>query len=261
MDDKPLNGKVAIVTGGGSGIGKAIALALAQNGAAVALAARTESRLVTTKEEIEAFGGTAEVFPTDIGEVDQCQALVKDVVERLGRLDILVNNAVYQPPRLPQGTRVSSKPLEEVTPEEFGKALSVTVQGTFTLCREAIPHLRKQERAFIINIGTVSTKRCLRGSGVYTTCKNAIRGLSIMLSKELRETSGIRVHLIHPGGTASENFAGAIKSGLRPDLEGVKLMPPKEIADVVLWLVTWQGHGTVDEIYIRRENAVYWCFP
>ncbi len=261
MEGKPLTGKVAIVTGGGSGIGKAIALTLGGSGASVAVAGRTESRLRATKAEIEAMGGTAEVFRTDIGNVAQCQALVKGAVERFGRLDVLVNNAVYQAANATRGEGSNPLALEEVTPEEWDRAFAVTVRGTFTMCREAIPHMRKLDRAFIVNIGTVATKTCLKKSGVYVACKSAIRGLSIVLSKELRETSGIRVHLIHPGGTGSEHFAGMIQAGARPDLVGVKLMPPQEIADVVLFLVTRTGHGTIDEVYVRREAAGYWCFP
>src|SRR4030042_2339287 len=97
MENTPLSGKVAIVTGAGSGIGKATALTLGQAGAAVALAGRREQRLRSTQAEIEALEGTAEVFPTDIGDIGQCKALVQGAVERFGRLDILVHNAVYLP--------------------------------------------------------------------------------------------------------------------------------------------------------------------
>src|SRR5512136_2427313 len=97
MEGKPLSGKVAIVTGAGSGIGQATALTLARAGAAVALAGRREPRLRATKAEIEALGGVGAVFQTDIGIRDQCKALLKSTVDRFGRLDILVNNAVYQP--------------------------------------------------------------------------------------------------------------------------------------------------------------------
>jgi 3-oxoacyl-[acyl-carrier protein] reductase len=265
MEGKPLEGKVAIVTGAGSGIGKAIALTLAEAGAAVALAGRREPRLRTTKADIEALGGTGEVFRTDIGDMGQCAALVKGAVDRFGRLDILVNNAVYQPIGTTRAEGELSPRLADIAPEEWAKAFAVTVHGTFTMCHEAIPYLRQHERAFIVNIGTVSTKTSLRGSGVYVACKSAIRGMSIVMSKELRDTTGIRVHLVHPGGTASESYVSMLKAGLRPDmprdLAGVNLMPPKEIAEVILFLVTRTGLGTIDEVYVRRENAEYWCFP
>jgi NAD(P)-dependent dehydrogenase (short-subunit alcohol dehydrogenase family) len=261
MEGKPLQGKVAIVTGAGSGIGKATALTLAQAGAAVALAGRRETRLRATKAEIDALGGTGEVFQTDIGDRDQCKALVKGTVDRLGRLDILVNNAVYQPEGAKGGESQTRHTLDEVTPEEWSKAFAVTVHGTFTMCYEAIPYLRQQERAFIVNIGTMTIKTTLRGAGVYIACKSALRGMSIVMSKELRENSGIRVHLIHPGGTGSERFADMIQAGARPDLLGAKLMPPQEIADVILFLVTRTGLGTIDEVFIRREKAEYWCWP
>lgn len=258
--EKPLSGKVALVTGGGSGIGKAISLTLAKNGAALALAGRAESRLRTVQAEIERLGGTADVFPTDVGDVSQCVSLVQRVVKRFERLDILVNNAVASP-RASDALPSLPKPLADVSPDEWDMAYAVTVRGTFMLCRESIPYLKQQPRAFIVNIGTQATRRCQEGAGVYVATKQAVRGMSIVLSKELRKTTGIRVHLVHPGGTNTNLLTDMLKAGDRPDLVGSKLISPQEIADTVLFLVTRTGNGMIDEIYVRREDATYFCFP
>jgi NAD(P)-dependent dehydrogenase (short-subunit alcohol dehydrogenase family) len=259
MDSDSLNGKVAVVTGAGSGIGKAISLTLARNGCAVALAARTESRLRAAQAEIQAFGGTADVFLTDVGVVAQCESLIRDVAARFGRLDILVNNAVGMGE--PKAGPSSSPPrLAQVTPEEWDQAYAVTVRGAFILSKQAIPYLSKQPRAFIVNIGTQATRRCQKGAGVYVATKNALRGMSVVLSKELRETTGIRVHMVHPGATNSQMAMAMMTGASRPDLLGAKWIDVQEIADVVLFLVTRTGNGMIDEIYVRREDADYWCF-
>jgi NAD(P)-dependent dehydrogenase (short-subunit alcohol dehydrogenase family) len=259
MTSGPLSGKVALVTGGGSGIGKAISLTLAKNGAAVALVARKVERLKAAKAEIEAFGGTAEVFLADIGDVSQCVGAVRDAVARFGRLDILVNDAAALGDR--SGRKgIGPQPLAETTAEDWDWAYSVTVRGTFMMCKEAIPHLSKQPRAFIVNIGTVSTRKAEKGNGIYTATKNAMRGMSVVLSKELRETTGIRVHIVHPGVTRTGIVTDTDVGTHRPDLVGAKLVAPEEIADVVLFLVTRTGNGMIDEIYVRREDAPYWCF-
>lgn len=258
MGEKLLDGQVAIVTGAGSGIGRAISLALAQSGAAVALAGRTESRLRAVEEQIRALGGVAAAFPTDIADVTQCAALVSSVVERFGRLDILVNNATATY----QGDMKPANWLMDAQLGEWEQAFAVNVRAPFVLCREAIPHLSRQERGFIINIGAIGTRFCYPGMGIYAATKNAARAMMIVLSKELRDKTHIRVHIVNPGGVSTEKFMGAIEGGkVRPDLKGAKMVEPREIAEAVVFLVTRQGNGVIDEISVRREDASYYCYP
>jgi len=130
MQEKPLQGKVAIVTGAGRGIGRSIALTLARNGARVSLAARTEAELQAVRSEIGAFGGQAASFPTDVSDESEVISLVRNTVERFGQLDILINNA---------GIGIFG-PLVETTTEQWDRIMAINARGPFLLCREAIPY-------------------------------------------------------------------------------------------------------------------------
>ncbi len=266
METKPLNGKVAIVTGSGTGIGRAIAKTLAANGAAVMLAGRREAPLQAVQAEIQAAGGVAAYMSSDVGNLDQCAALVKGTVDKFGRLDILVNNATAQ--KAPNGPRPER--LQDVPVEDWQFSFNVNVLGPFVLCREAIPHLAKHDRAFIVNIGAIGTRRMYSGGsyGVYVATKNAMRGMTVSLSKELRQYTGIRCHIVHPGAVLTERMAESLAKGTATsgvgnsskDIANAKHISTQDMADAVLFLVTRTGNGMIDEVAVRREDADYWCF-
>lgn len=243
MQDKPLEGKVAIVTGAGRGIGRSVALNLARNGAGVSLAARTEADLLALRSEIEAFGGQAASFPTDVSQESEVVALVRNTVERLGRLDMVINNA---------GIGVFG-PLVETTAEEWDRVFAVNARGPFLLCREAIPHLEQRESAFIINIISVVGVKGYTNQAAYSASKHAVMGMTKSLAKEVQE-DGIRVHAVSPGGVDTRLIGQA-----RPDLDRSVLMQPDEIAEIVLFLVTRQGNAVIDEIQVRRAASTPWA--
>jgi len=243
MRQRPLEGKVAIVTGAGRGIGRSIALTLARNGARGSLAARTEAELQAVQSEIESFGGQAASFPTDVSREAEVISLVRNTVERFGRLDILINNA---------GIGIFG-PLVETTTEQWDRIMAINARGPFLLCREAIPYLKKQEQAFIINIASVVGVKGYVNQAAYSASKHAVMGMTKALAKEV-QGDGIRVHAICPGGVDTQLLSQA-----RPDLDRSVLMQPEELADIVLSLVTRQGNAVIDEIHVRRAASMPWA--
>ena len=243
MCDSKLEGKVAIVTGAGRGIGRSIAHALAQRGVRVSLAARSTDELERVREEIETAGAKASCFPTDVGTEQEAVALVRKTVERFGRLDILVNNA---------GTGIFA-PLAETSTDAWDEVMRVNARGPFILCREAIPHLKKQRRSHIVNISSVVGVKGYQNQSAYAASKHALMGMTKVLAREVRDL-GIRVHAICPGGVDTRLVASA-----RPDLDTSVLIRPEEIADAVLFLVTREGNAVIDEIHLHRESSTPWA--
>ncbi|MCJ7736834.1 MAG: SDR family oxidoreductase [Anaerolineae bacterium] len=241
--DGVLTDRVAIVTGAGRGIGKSIALALAAHGAAVALVARTKAELESVRNQIEAGGGRGLVLRADVSIEGDVASAVKTTVAALGRLDILVNNA---------GTGVFG-PLVETTTNTWDHVMNVNARGTFLFCREAVPYLRQQDRATIVNIVSVVGHKGYPNQAVYSASKHAVMGMTKALAKEV-QMDGIRVHAICPGGVDTNLIRDA-----RPDLDVSVLMQPEEIADIVLFLVTRNGNAVIDEIRVRRSASLPWA--
>ncbi len=237
-----LKDKVAIVTGASRGIGRAIGVALAGEGATVVLAGRAEADLGETAQRIRQVGGTPEIVPTELTEEQSIQNLVAKTSERFGQLDVLVNNAGI----------THSAPLEQTRTEDLDRCWAVNARAPFLLCREALPLLRKAARATIVNISSVVGVKGYPLQSAYTASKHAVRGMSIALAEELRG-SGVRVHVICPGAADTE-----MVSRVRPDINKVELIGPDEIAELVLYLVTHQGNAVVDELHIRRATAAPW---
>jgi NAD(P)-dependent dehydrogenase (short-subunit alcohol dehydrogenase family) len=237
-----LEGKVAIVTGASRGIGRAISIALAQEGATVVLAARSVSELKITAKKVEKAGGKAEIIVTELTEEDSIKNLVKVTDEKFGRLDILVNNA---------GITHSAK-LEETTTRDWERCLWVNARAPFILCREALGLLGKSQPSYIINIASVVGVKGYPLQSAYTASKHALRGMTISLSEELRGSS-VRVHLLCPGGVDTE-----LVTNVRPDIKKEDLIRPDEIAELVHYLVTHKGNAVIDELHIRRAASTPW---
>ena len=237
-----LASKVAIVTGASRGIGRAISIALAQEGATVILAARSVPKLQETADQVTKAGGKAEVVVTELSEEKSIRNLVKVTNEKFGRLDILVNNA---------GITHSAK-FEQTKTEDFKRCLQVNATAPFILCREVLPLLRKSPTSYIINISSVVGVKGYPLQSAYTASKHALRGMTMSLAEELNGTN-VRVHLICPGGVDTD-----LIPKVRPDLKKEDLMRPEEIAELVMYLVTHEGKAMIDELHIRRTTSSPW---
>ena len=237
-----LTDKIAIVTGASRGIGRAISITLARQDVTVVLAARDISKLKETAEIIDSAGGKSLIVITDLLNEDSIKNLVHTTKDKFGRLDILINNA---------GVTHSAK-LEDTTTEDWQQCMQVNATAPFILCRQALPLLKKSPTSYIINISSVVGVKGYPLQCAYTASKHALRGMTISLAEELNGTN-IRVHLICPGGVDTE-----LIPQVRPDLNSRDLMRPEEIAELVIYLVTHNGIGFIDELHIRRSTSKPW---
>lgn len=183
-----LAGKVAIVTGGGQGIGQGIALAYAREGARLAVADIKDSRVARTVSEIHAAGGEAFGLAVDVGERRQVERMVADTLARFGAIDILVNNAQSFAPRTP---------LEEVGDEQFDRVFATGAKATFWAMTAVFPHMRERGGR-IINFASLSAARGDPGLGPYNATKAAILALTRTAAREWGR-HGILVNCVAPG--------------------------------------------------------------
>lgn len=189
MESLSLQGKVAIITGGSRGIGRAIAEAFVQAGASVALAARSEEELGRAAKEIEAAGGRAIAVPTDVSDPGQCQALVDRTVQELGTLDILVNNA---------GAAPFMSSFDQTRLEGYEKYFRVNFLSAVYCTKAAAPVLLGKREGCVLNIASVAGIIATPGEGYYGDAKAAMLHFTRSLAHEWA-SSGIRVNAIAPG--------------------------------------------------------------
>lgn len=233
---RALSGKVALITGAGGGIGRALAVQLAEQGANLALCGRDEAKLRESAHLAEARGAEALVLPGDLSDPACPFASVQRAVERFGRLDILVNNA----------GEALSKPFGEVTLAEYDRLMAVNARAPFLMCQAALPHLR-ETKGSILNIGSVVSHKGYPLQSVYSASKHALLGFSKALANEVYK-DGIRVHVLSPGGVRT----GMVHMA-RPDLDPEALILPEEVAEAALFLLT-RKTGVIDEIELHRRG-------
>jgi 3-oxoacyl-[acyl-carrier protein] reductase len=186
-----LQGQVAAITGAGSGIGRASAIAFAQEGACVVAADLDAASAQDTASQIQSTGGSAAAFTVDVTNLDQVNGMIRHAVDRFGRLDVLFNNA---------GVPQSFTPFEETTDELFDRIIDVNVRGVFYGCRAAIPRMKSQGGGVILNTASTAGIRGRPGLAVYNASKAAVISLTKTLALELAPHH-IRVVSICPVAT------------------------------------------------------------
>ena len=184
-----------IITGASKGIGRGIATVLAQRGHAVGLLARSEDALSELKSEIESAGGTAAVAPADLRDHDATAAAIESLIDQLGGVDGLVNNAGI----------VMFKSTEEITLDEWHAMIETNVNGPFYAARAVLPHLKEQASGHIVNISSISGYMPLPGGSGYAASKHAITGFSESLFQELRQY-GIKTTTVYPGSVGDDSW-------------------------------------------------------
>jgi NAD(P)-dependent dehydrogenase (short-subunit alcohol dehydrogenase family) len=216
-----LGTQVAIVTGGGSGIGQGVGLALAREGARVAVCGRRVGALERTVATIKETGGDALAVQADVSQVEDVERLVSQTLEAYGRVDILVNNAGIG----------GSGQIHEHDVETWDRVMAVNLRGPFLTARATLPLMREQGGGHIINISSESGLEYYQGDGAYGVAKHALNALGEYIQRENQEL-GIRVDTVCPGMVVTEMTEGS--AGLDHD----KCLYPEDIADLVMWLLT-----------------------
>lgn len=227
-----LDGRVAIVTGGSKGIGKAIGRSLAAEGAHVVLAAREESPLRAAAELLREGGHRASWIRCDVGNEKEVASLVESTVRQFGTIDILVNNA---------GMGVF-KSVAEMSVEEFDTMWRVNVRGVFLVTKAVLPHMIKANRGEIVTVASLAGKNTFKGGAGYSATKWALRGFTGSLMLEVRDHN-IRVATIFPG-SVDTSFSS---SGKR----GSNITQPEDVAEAVIFAVTAPARTMFSEIDVR----------
>ena len=214
-----LKGQKAIITGGGSGLGKATALAFAKEGIDVAITGRNEKNLQETVAELKALGVNATYSKFDVGNHQEVKAGIEAIIKEFGSLDILVNNA---------GIAAFGTFLE-MSPEDWQGMIQTNVMGMYYVTREVLPHLIKNNQGYIFNVSSTAGINGNAGTSAYSASKFAVIGLSESLMKEVRKNN-IRVCTLTPSTIASQM---SLDLGIT-DGNAEKVLQPEDFAELIV---------------------------
>ncbi len=245
MSNLTMDGKVALVTGGGSGVGASIARQFAEAGAQVVIVGRREDKL---RETCEAIVGGRPVRPiaADVADREQIRGLVAQVVADLGRIDILVNNA---------GVNIAARQLDRLAPEDWDYLMQINATGSFNLVHAVLPQMRAQGDGVIISISSISGMRpsALAGAA-YSASKHALSALTRVVGQE-EAGSGIRATVISPGDINTpllDRRPNPVSQEQR-----ATMLQPDDIAAAALFVATLPAHVCVPELVIKPTWQVF----
>jgi NAD(P)-dependent dehydrogenase (short-subunit alcohol dehydrogenase family) len=236
-----LDGKIALVTGSSRSMGKAIAIALAKEGASLVLAARNAEGLNATAKAIKTLGREVEVVPTDVKIEAQIDDLFQKTMKRFGRLDILVNNSGV----------FNGGPIDKISTEDWDAVIATNLRAPFLCTRAAFAIMKKQGGERIINIGSISASRVRQGNAPYSSAKFGLVGLTHTTALEGREFN-ITCGILHPGNVERDN---APKQGAGWAKE--PKMSQEEIAAAAVFMACQPPHVNVLEIIQLPKDQLY----
>ena len=240
-----LEGKVALVTGGGTGVGAAVARRFAEAGAQVVIVGRRAERLQATSA---AAGGDRPVraVAADVTDRAQVQRLVEQVVRELGRVDLLVNNA---------GVNIPARRLSELAPADWDYLMAVNATGAFNMIQAVLPQMRAQRGGLIINVSSIAGMRpsALAGAA-YSAAKHALQALSKVVGQE-EEANGIRATLLAPGDINTpllDQRPVAVTEEQR-----ARILQPDDVAAAALFVATLPAHVCVPELVLKPIGQIF----
>jgi NAD(P)-dependent dehydrogenase (short-subunit alcohol dehydrogenase family) len=237
-ENLPLGDRVAVVTGANSGIGREVALALAQQGARVVLAARREAELQTVAREILDRGARSLVVPTDVSQETQVRGMVGAALSEFGRVDILVNSAGMG----------HWGPVADFETRDWEEVFDVNAKGTFLCCREVLPTMMEQKRGRIINISSDAGKIAFAECAAYCAAKAAVIAFSRCLALEMLPYN-VGVHVVCPGYVDTHWYDGDPGAPSRS-----RMLKAEDIAHLALYLAALPPRVLVDEVVIQPRG-------
>jgi NAD(P)-dependent dehydrogenase (short-subunit alcohol dehydrogenase family) len=231
-----LEGKVALVTGASQGLGRALALAFAREGASIVVNSRSEERIRPVAREAESLGAEVLALAADVSKSADVERLIGATVERFERIDVLVNNAGVLGPRVP---------IEAYPEDEWRRVIDANLTGLFLVTKAAIPHM--PEGGSIINVVSGVSVEGRAGWGAYAVSKFGVEGITQILASEL-EGRRIRANAVDPGGMRTEMRAAAY-----PDEDPMTRITPEENTGVFINLASDQSRGVTGQRFKAQE--------
>lgn len=243
MLSQNIAGKVVVITGASSGLGKATARLLSAEKAAVVLAARRADRIESSAEELTSDGGKAIAVQTDVTDLQQVKELVDKAVETFGRVDVMLNNAGLMP----------LAPLEMLKTDEWDQMIDVNLKGVLNGIAAALPHMKEQKSGHFINVSSVYGHKLGPAATVYCATKFAVRALSEGLRQEVKPYN-IRTTVISPGAVATELLEHISEKEIQQQTKEFVnqiAVPPETFARMVAFAINEPADVDVNEILFR----------
>ncbi|MFL5734575.1 MAG: SDR family oxidoreductase [Chloroflexia bacterium] len=237
-----LTDKVALVTGGGQGLGEAICRSLAEAGAVVVVADIREDQAEKVAESLRSQDAKALALRLDVSDEVQAESVIRRTVQDCGRLDILINNAGID----------RTVPVEELTVEDWDRIMAVNLRGPFVMSKHAMALMRDQRRGHIVNITSTAAKRAWANASAYHASKWGLVGLSHALHVEGRP-DGIKVTAVVSGGMRTPFILERF-----PDTDPLNLQDPKNVADTIRFVLTQPDETVIPEIMVLPMRETSW---